>query len=940
MEDEQGKKMNAVKVFSICIKYLMGHVMKTIKHRVTVISKKDVDWVLPVPAIWNDSSKQFMIEAAEMAGIKKDSLTIATEPEAASLFCMHLPIEQLNMTGASLSQSQMSPFSTGQHYMVVNAGGVTVDINVIELVGEGQLKVLNMNSGGPWGESRVDEAFQDFVRKLVGNLVFDEFKKTCVEDFDQLQRQSETKKRRDTKGKETINIPVALIEIYNSKTKKTMDEAVKQFKGHLSWTAGKLRVNCEFVRGWFKDTCDNIVKSVRDLFRQHGMFSCKTILLVGGFAESSVLQQAFRDNFPDKRLIVPEEAGLAVLKGAVLFGHLKPYLSTVHCSSDCYSEDKEKSTKPVQTIIVAAIDFGSAFSGYAFAVRDDLKIDSENPKISTGTGFVSGQMISHKTPTVLLLNPDKSFAAFGYAAEEKYSTLFEDDREQKTSSHRSYYYFRRLKMRLYSPDRPMTLSRDVEIQDEHGKRMKAIDVFSICIKHLATEFMKLGRNRLPDLTEDDVHWVLTVPAIWSDSSKQFMRVAAELAGLDGNRLTIALEPEAASLFCMRVPIKSQVEASATVSQFQEGTKYMVVDAGGGTIDVIVHEIVGDNKLKELTSASGGPWGGTLVDKEFDAFMETIFGKDLYYRFKNECVGDYIDLHRELELKKRNVNSNDDRKETFSLPFALLKLMDKEMDTLVDQRLQIYNGDVSLKNGKLRIASEIMRGWFKESCLKTTQHLKSILQQKVCAGTNTILLVGGYAESPMLQSEIKDAFRDKTVIIPDEAGLAVLKGAVLFGNDPLVVVSRIARCSYGICVFRDFDPRIHAQEKKTVIEGKLKCKDIFAKHVQRGDELTVGQAQLHQRYSKLEADQISFVLDIYTSTNADPRFVDDEDCTYLGCLEIEVPPEDSKDNGIKVNMTFGGTELEVEARDEKYGKTKKATFDFLVDNLNPQSKIAL
>ncbi|XP_052791586.1 heat shock 70 kDa protein 12B-like [Mya arenaria] len=193
---------------------------------------------------------------------------------------------------------------------------------------------------------------------------------------------------------------------------------------------------------------------------------------------------------------------------------------------------------------------------------------------------------------------------------------------------------------------------------------------------------------------------------------------------------------------------------------------------------------------------------------------------------------------------------------------------------------------------------------------------------------------------MLQNEIKDAFKDKTVIIPDEAGLAVLKGAVLFGNDPLVVVSRIARCSYGIRVFRDFDPKIHAQEKKTVIGGKLKCKDIFAKHVQRGDELTVGQAQLHQRYSKLEADQISFVLDIYTSTNADPRFVDDKDCTYLGCLEIEVPPEDSKENGIKVNMTFGGTELEVEAKDEKYGKTKKATFDFLVDNLNLQSNIAL
>ncbi|WAQ98267.1 HS12B-like protein, partial [Mya arenaria] len=827
------------------------------------------------------------------AGIKKDSLTIATEPEAFSLFCMHIPIEELNMTGASLSQSQMSPFSTGQRYMVVDAGGDTVSINVIELVGEGQLKVLNM-SGGSWGGTRVDEAFEDFMRKLVEKVVFDEFKKTYVKQFIEMQREFEVKKfclSHAKVGKETIKFPVELMNLYKKMTNKEMGEAVQQFQGNLTWTAGKLRVNCNLVRGWFKDSSDDIVKHARDLFRQPAMLSCETILLVGGHAESSVLQQAFRNNFSDKRLIVPEGARTAVLKGAVLFGHLKPYLSTVYCSSECYSGDQEKRTKPVHTIIVAAIDFGSAFSGFAFAVRGDLETVSENPKISTGTGFVSEKQISYKTPTVLLLNPDKSFAAFGYAAEEKYSTLFEDDRERKSSSYRSYYYFRHLKMRLYSSDRPMMLSRDVKIQDEHGKRMKAIDVFSICIKYLA--------------------------------------------GLDGNRLTIALEPEAASLFCMRVPIKSQAEASTTVSQFQEGTKYMVVDAGGGTVDVIVHEIVGDKNLKELTSASGGPWGGTMVDNEFDAFMETIFGKDFYFRFKNECVGDYIGLHRELELRKRKISSNADGKQTFSLPFALLELIDKKMLKLVDKRLKIYKGDVSLKGGKLRIASEIMKGWFKESCLKTTQHLKRILQQNACDGTNTILLVGGYAESPMLQSEIKDAFRDKTVIIPDEPGLAVLKGAVLFGNDPLVVVSRIARCSYGIRVYQDYDPKIHPKKKKTTVGGKLKCKDIFAKHVQRGDELVVGQAQLHKRYTKVEADQTTLGVYIYTSTNDDARYVDDNDCTYLGCLEIEVPPGDSKENGIKVSMTFGGTELKVEARDEKYGVKKIANFDFLVDNLNPQ-----
>jgi len=54
------------------------------------------------------------------AGIEKSVLTIALEPEAASLFCMHLPVEQLNMDA---SKSTFEPFSYGEQYMVVDIGG-------------------------------------------------------------------------------------------------------------------------------------------------------------------------------------------------------------------------------------------------------------------------------------------------------------------------------------------------------------------------------------------------------------------------------------------------------------------------------------------------------------------------------------------------------------------------------------------------------------------------------------------------------------------------------------------------------------------------------------------------------------------------------------------------------------------------------------------------
>ena len=72
-----------------------------------------------------------------------------------------------------------------------------------------------------------------------------------------------------------------------------------------------------------------------------------------------------------------------------------------------------------------------------------------------------------------------------------------------------------------------TISRDLMIEDEMGKRLKAIDVFSMSIAFLTKDMIEAGSKTLADrLRKDDVHWVLTVPAIWSDAAKQFMREAS------------------------------------------------------------------------------------------------------------------------------------------------------------------------------------------------------------------------------------------------------------------------------------------------------------------------------------------------------------------------------------------------------------------------------
>ena len=46
-------------------------------------------------------------------------------------------------------------------------------------------------------------------------------------------------------------------------------------------------------------------------------------------------------------------------------------------------------------------------------------------------------------------------------------------------------------------------------------------------------------------------------------------------------MTIALEPEAASVYCRYLPLQAtNQEQSSAISEFKVGSKYMVVDAGG------------------------------------------------------------------------------------------------------------------------------------------------------------------------------------------------------------------------------------------------------------------------------------------------------------------------------------------------------------------------
>ena len=89
--------------------------------------------------------------------------------------------------------------------------------------------------------------------------------------------------------------------------------------------------------------------------------------------------------------------------------------------------------------IVAAIDFGTTYSGYAFSfVRDPDSIHMMR-KWEGGDPGVSNQ----KTPTTLLLRPNGEFHSFGFGARDHYHDLEEAEAKK-------WYYFEKFKMSLHS----------------------------------------------------------------------------------------------------------------------------------------------------------------------------------------------------------------------------------------------------------------------------------------------------------------------------------------------------------------------------------------------------------------------------------------------------------------------------------------------------------
>lgn len=291
----------------------------------------------------------------------------------------------------------------------------------------------------------------------------------------------------------------------------------------------------------------------------------------------------------------------------------------------------DPSTLPTPRL-VAGLDFGTTYSGFAYAHTSDPKqIHTlyDWPDQSKGGGAPYCKTVTssyYKSTKSSGGCGDQKLVEWGWPARVRFSNDLRDaevfKRQNPSASDTVVqvgHYLQRFKLHLASNDAgpaqapvlPPGLSTTQVISDFLGKMGEFI------MTHLRGKYGK-------HLDMEVIQWCVSVPSIWDDNAKQKMKECMKIAGLVGPNASpypplIVLEPEAASLYCQQ---------KCNELKLRMGDKFLVVDIGGGTTDIVMQEKASDGetlKVREVTRSSGGLCGGVDVDKNFISFLSKKIG---------------------------------------------------------------------------------------------------------------------------------------------------------------------------------------------------------------------------------------------------------------------------------------------------------------------------
>nr|XP_022310182.1 heat shock 70 kDa protein 12B-like [Crassostrea virginica] len=443
--------------------------------------------------------------------------------------------------------------------------------------------------------------------------------------------------------------------------------------------------------------------------------------------------------------------------------------------------EKQRMKRASNPLVMVAIDLGSSYSGYAYQYTADYQKETIK-NIQYSSWPEKNVKVSEKNVSCLLLNPDGSLNSFGFEAVNVNSKMLRDKKNGKmknetcsSNSPPDCFLFQNYKAILCTKD----FKGQTMIGDETGK--KELPISTILQESIRYFFAKaletLSKER--NINQEDVYWVLTVPAIWNDSEKQIMEEAAKMVGLSHSSFTLVSTEEAAlllikqeSLFCK---IRDGTEDFVSFNPTKMPT-FMVMDLGGGAAEITVHK---DQLSPKKIVMINEDCGGSKINEAFLQIWKDIYGAD----FK-KCIENYPHEFHEIQQNFEFMKRSNCDKNCIAIPIPECI---RELECYKEQieNSERYPG-LKMVRGKVHIPIVIIRDLYSKVIDELKRTIYSLVKEDPIS---VIILVGGFSESNLIFESLKGFYKDIQILRPPESGLSILKGAVMYGFQHIQISRR-------------------------------------------------------------------------------------------------------------------------------------------------------
>lgn len=413
-----------------------------------------------------------------------------------------------------------------------------------------------------------------------------------------------------------------------------------------------------------------------------------------------------------------------------------------------------------------------------------------------------------------------------------------------------------------------------------------------------------------------------------------------------HRLTLALEPESAAMYCREMTTDMLAAYSDGHDQSCiSSDNYMVVDAGGGTIDIAVHQAIPTGHIESVTAPVGNDCGGMKINESFFQIMEDIVDDRGFEEFLDVDPNavNYMVFHTFEEAKQRFGSSYKLIAESRSI---YIRLEETFISHYTKER--IAAGVSSLEDKRITFDGKILtiqpsymdEVFFKPvvdgllNCIiDTTQNCRSRCP------IDLIYLVGGFGGCRYVYLKLKESLEKEfpesafSIVVPENHNQVVILGAVKYYRNPSFISSRVPDAHYGVIVNIPFKTGVHDIHYQYPDEdGMKRCGHVFCVYVQKdvpvkcSEYLTsiVVPSSKHDR--KAVVTFCSSKNDVHYTVDKSGRSIVDT----IGTLTVSIPPTDlpRKERKIEIRMYMGNTEIHATGKYLPTGEEVNVVLDFL------------